>query len=125
MNFEETTEFSREYKRFAKKWHSLPDDLADAKQAIEGLYIKQGNLDTGIYRQMFFNGKNATILRSSDDLEVVKMRLDCADLARKNSLRLIFIYIKTRSGIMLLELYSKSEKSREDVDRIKKYIASL
>jgi hypothetical protein len=125
MNYDETPEFSRELKRFAKKWRTLPADIATAKQAIEKLYIEQEGVNLEEYRGFLFSGKRATTLEQTTGCEVVKMRLDCAALGNKNLLRLVFIFIKTENGVLLVELYSKNERSREDAKRIKEYLVKV
>ena len=76
-----------------------------------------------MYRRGFFAGKTAAILYSGDKIEVVKMRLDVVDLGRNDNVRIIFIAIKTVDSINFIELYAKNEKPREDVKRIRKYLA--
>ena len=125
MNFDETAEFTRELKSLTKRWDSLHNDLEKVKRQIETLYMENSEINMNEYRQNFFNGKRATILRQSEDNEVVKMRLDCASLGNKSLLRLIFIYIKTGSRVLLVELYSKNDKSREDTTRIKRYLNAV
>lgn len=123
MNFSETTEFTKEVKHFAKKWRSIPNDILAVRQYILPLYQQMDvGVDVGQYRQKFFNGKTATILYSKSDTEVVKMRLDVADLGRNDKVRLIFIAIRNKDEILFTEIYAKNEKSREDQKRIKKYI---
>ena len=123
MNFSETPEFKKEVKHFAKKWHSIPDDINAVQQYILPLYVQMdAGVDIGQYRQKFFNGKTATILYSNTDTEVVKMRLDVIDLGRNDKVRLVFIAIRNKDEILLTEIYAKNEKSREDQKRIKKYL---
>lgn len=123
MNFSETPEFKKELKHFAKKWRSMPDDIVAVKQYILPLYEQiEPGVDIKKYREGFFNGKNATILFSNDETEVIKMRLDVADLGGGDKVRLIFIAIRNNSEIKFIELYAKNEKPREDQKRIKKYL---
>jgi hypothetical protein len=122
MNFDETAEFQKELKSFAKKWRTLPADLKKAKRLINLLYTPITDVDIDTYRENFFGTKRATIITKNEHYEVVKMRLDCAALGNKSMLRLVFVYVKTAAGVILVELYAKNEKSREDVGRIKKYL---
>jgi hypothetical protein len=124
MNFDQTDEFKKELKRLQKKWRSLPNDLNDAQKLIEDLYVTQDGDDKLIeYRTAFFNGKRAAILSSLDDgREVVKMRLDCASLVGSDKMRLVFVAIRSEDTILFIELYTKNEKAREDVNRIKRYL---
>ncbi|MCL2869924.1 hypothetical protein FWF48_03940 [Candidatus Saccharibacteria bacterium] len=122
MNYDEDSEFSKEFKRFAKKWRSLPNDIKDAKLLIEKMYTPQDKVNIKEYKKSLFNSKRATILHNSDTCEVVKMRLDCAALGNKELLRLIFVFVCTENGVTFIELYAKNDKSREDEKRIRKYI---
>lgn len=123
MNFSEVSEFEKDVKRLSKKWRSIPDDIEAAKLHILPLYV---NLDKGVsveqYRRAFFTGKTATILQSSDNFEVVKIRLDVESLGRSDKVRLVFIAIRKSSTILFVELFAKNDKSREDMRRIQKYL---
>jgi len=110
MNFDETPEFKKEFKALTKKWRSLPSDLRKAQIVIQRLYTGDQNFKEG-----YFNTNKAAVLTSNETYEVVKMRLDCAALGNKNLLRLVFVYIKTDNGILLVELFSKNDKNREEV----------
>lgn len=115
MRFSETPEFSKDLKRYSKKYRSLPNDtevfrtLISSSEALEAIH--------------FFEGNQATKLQVSNGYEVVKARLDCADLGSKQTLRIV--YIKTKQSVIFVELFSKSEKDREDVQRIKQYLKNL
>ncbi|HEV7951759.1 MAG TPA: hypothetical protein VGO98_00060 [Candidatus Saccharimonadales bacterium] len=125
MNFSSTPEFDKELKTLKKKWRSLPDDIDLVKKALPLLYKLQDDesgVELQLRRDQFFNNKRAAILQSTDGKEVVKMRLDCASLGNKDAARLVFICIKSEDTITFTELYSKSDKNREDTARIKKYI---
>lgn len=125
MNFEQTPEFKKELKKLRKKWRSLADDIEIAQRVIADLYGTDQK-DTEAqreYRAAFFDGKRATIItKSEDSAEVVKMRLDCASLGSRDMLRLVFVYIYDGKTVTFIELFSKSDKSREDSRRIKHYL---
>jgi len=115
MRFSETSEFSKELKRYSKKYRSLTNDieifrtLIGSSEALEAVH--------------FFEGSQATKLQVSDGYEVIKARLDCADLGSKQVLRVV--YIITKQSVLLVELFSKSKKDREDSQRIKQYLKNL
>lgn len=122
MNFEQTAEFQKDLKRLSKKWRSLPNDIADAQKGLELLYVHRVGIDIKRLRDAFFGTNKATLLSQSDDLEVVKMRLDVADLGRSDKARIIFVAVKAENTITFIELYAKNEKPREDSKRINKYL---
>jgi len=120
MNFDQTPEFNKELKKFGKKWRSLAADLEVLQKALTTLYLGANGISAEHIRQAFLATKKGAVLQAvSKTSEVVKVRLDCADL-NKDLLRLTFI----RSGqlIMLVELYAKNQKSREDQARLRKYL---
>jgi mRNA-degrading endonuclease YafQ of YafQ-DinJ toxin-antitoxin module len=120
MNFETSEEFEKDLKASQKKWRSLPNDIELVKQVIEPLYTDRKDVNRAELRKAFFNNKRATILLQTDEQEVVKMRLDCVSLGTKNILRLV--YIRTGETVTFVELYSKSDKSREDDSRYNLYL---
>jgi len=122
MIFNRTPEFEKELKALGKRWLSLPKDLAIAERLIESLYLDQESVDRVAFRKNFFNSKRAAILSSTKQCEAVKMRMDCASLGSKDSVRLVFIYIFDGTSVLLVELYSKTDKSREDTARLQKYL---
>jgi len=110
MSFSETAEFARELKRLSKSHRSLRADLEKFKQVI--------GCPENLEEIHFFDGPNATKLRVGDGFEVVKARLDCADLGNKQLLRVI--YIRRGMDFVLIELYAKNEQSREDAALIRR-----
>jgi hypothetical protein len=123
MNFNETPEFTKDVKRLAKKWRSLPDDIKAVKQYIRPLYEKLADdVEVAEYRREFFAAKTATVLHANDSVEVIKMRLDVASLGRSDKVRVIFIALRMDSTITFIELYAKNDKPREDKARYLRYI---
>ena len=122
MNFEQAPEFQKELKRLQKKWHSLPSDIKAAERSLVPLYTEQGGVDITYLRRNFFNGKKATILKSTSKAEVVKIRLDVETLNCNNKIRVVFIATVVSHKITFIEIFAKNEKDREDKMRIKKYI---
>ena len=120
MNFDQAPEFTKELKRFSKKWRSLLADLKILQKAIVTLYKGANGLPAQHIRESFFATKKGVVLRVvSENCEVVKIRLDCIDL-NKDMLRVTFI--QYRDNILLVELYAKNQKAREDSARLQKYL---
>ena len=119
MNFDQTPEFSKELKKFGRKWRSLPTDLEVLKKALTTLYIGASSVPPEHIRETFFATKKGAVLQIiSETCEVVKVRMDCTDL-NKDMLRVIFI--RSDKSILLVEVYAKNKKAREDSLRIQKY----
>ena len=120
MNFEQTPEFAKELKRSSKKWRSLSADLEVLQKAIITLYEGANGIPASHIRETFFATKKGAILRTlSENSEVVKIRLDCSDLNR-DILRVTFIHLE--GAVLLVELYAKNQKAREDTARLQKYL---
>lgn len=121
IRFDRTPEFEKDLKKLSKKWRSLPNDIELAKKVITVLYEPQKEISLDGLRQQFFSSNKNTILEESETYEVVKMRLRCKDLRTDAVTRITFIWIKTDSKVLLIELFSKNDKAREDIYRIAKY----
>ena len=120
MNFEQTSEFAKELKSLSKKWRSLPGDLETFQKVVSTLYVGGNGIPAEQIRETFFASKKAAILQSvSNEKEVIKIRLDCRDL-NKDMLRVT--YIRDSGQILLVEMYAKNQKAREDIARIKRYL---
>lgn len=123
MNFKESPEFKKDLKSLGKKVRTLESDLKPVCAIIEQLYTPSSSQELIKYRSLFFDGRRATILHKSDTLEVIKMRLDTEDRSMNGKLRLVFVAIINDGTVTFIELYAKNIKSREDLNRIKKYLA--
>jgi len=125
MNYSETPEFKKDVKMLKKRVPTLVSDLDRIKARIDSLYVLGDDMteaELTEYRKQFFSGKVAAVLpESSVEHEIIKVRLDSDTSQYRNKLRLIFIVIRNKDNIILVELYSKNDKNREDAKRIKKY----
>jgi hypothetical protein len=122
MNFEYTPGFKKEMKALAKRWRSILDDIENVKRFITSLYVEQEGVSLNDYRNAFFNNKRAAILLRSETGEAVKMRLDCLSLGQKDIVRVVYVFIREEPKVIFVELFSKQDKSREDKERLAKYI---
>ncbi len=114
MNFNQTAEFKKELKQFTKSYRSVPNDLLELEKTASILHLPQ--------MQHLFSGKSFSKLTVTATHTVVKARFDCASLGSKGLLRIIAIVNNDGSEAIFVELYSKSNKPREDFNRIKKYL---
>ena len=120
MNFDQTSEFAKELKRFSKKWRSIYSDLELLQQALRTLYLGSNGIAADHIRESFFATKKGAVLRVlPGGCEVVKVRMDSVDI-NKDMLRVV--YIRDAKSILLVELYAKNDKSREDLTRTQKYL---
>jgi hypothetical protein len=114
MSCERVPEFSKELKLFTKKYRSLPQDL----ELFEKIIINNDELE----RIQFFQGNTATKLVDTNEVVVVKARLDCKSLGNKQILRVIYVYYPHLGTFLLVELFSKNDKPREDIIRYRRYL---
>lgn len=125
MNFDDTPEFKKDVKALNKRVRTLKSDIKRVVPKLESLYVKPEGLSEEQwteYKNNFFDNKRATALKGyPPEVDVIKIRLDTDTLQHKGKLRLICIVVVSGNEINLVELYSKSDKNREDAARIKKY----
>ncbi|MBU1778704.1 hypothetical protein KJ992_03560 [Patescibacteria group bacterium] len=107
MSFNELPKFSKEFKRFSKKYRSLQDDLIEFKQVV--FVIPLGN------------SKHFNVITKTERCIVVKARLFCRHL-KGSSLRIIYAFYCQDCQIDFIEIYFKGEKENENFERIKEYL---
>ena len=107
MNFNELPEFSKEFKRFSKKYKSLSQDLEEFKRVV--VVAPLGN------------SKHFDIITKNEQCAIVKARLFCRYL-KGSSLRIIYAFHCANLKIEFIEIYFKGDKENEDRDRIKEYL---
>lgn len=110
MKFNETEEFSKDFKRLSKKYKSLPDDLLEFKKVITSLPLG--------------SGKHFVILRNLEQVKIIKARFFCKYL-RGASLRITYAYRESVKTIDFIELYFKGEQENEDKKRIKYFLENI
>ena len=69
-------------------------------------------------------GKNFTIIHSSKDIKIIKVRIHCESL-RARTIRLIYAYRENKVEFMYIELYFKGKKENENRERVKRYLDDL
>ena len=92
MNFDELPEFQKEYKRLARKYRSLSEDLKEFRKVVSVIPLG--------------NSKHFTVIDQNDVLRIVKARLFCRYL-KGSSLRVIYSYSERAQRIEFIEIYYK------------------
>lgn len=110
MNFNELPEFSKEFKRFAKRYRSLPDDLKQFKRVVAVVPLG--------------NSKHFNVITKNEQCAIVKARLFCRYL-KGTSLRIVYAFHIKSLKVDFIEIYFKGEKENEDRERIKKYLKNF
>lgn len=109
-NYNELPEFSKEFKRFSKKYKSLPDDLEEFKRIIEVAPLG--------------NSKHFNIVTRNEQCTIIKARLFCRYL-KGSSLRIIYAFYCQSCKVEFIEIYFKGDKANEDRERIKEYLENF
>jgi hypothetical protein len=129
MNFDETPEFQKDVKALRKRVRTLAADIERVKPRVAALYVLGDSMsaeELTEFRNQFFDGRKATILSgSTDEVEVIKMRLDTDTDQFRTKLRLVFVAIRRGNSVRFVEIYSKSDKLREDSRRIERCLKEL
>lgn len=110
MNFSETDEFAKNFKRLSKKYRSLPDDLLEFKKIVSKLPLG--------------SGKHFVVLHNQENIKIIKARLFCRYL-RGASLRIIYAHQEASATIDFIELYFKGEQTNENRELIKEFLKRL
>ena len=122
MNFEQTSEFKKELKSLSKRIPTIQLDVKRVYSKLEALYVDTTEYDIKEYRKQFFDSKNAVILSGSNEAtDIIKMRLHTETVQFRQKLRIVLIAKKEGNNILLLEVFSKSDKNR---DQPRRYTAS-
>lgn len=124
MNFDETPEFKKDVKALKRRVPTIVSDIERVQPRISALYVEREDIDINLaeFREQFFSSKKATRLPgSTDDIGIIKMRLDTDSDQYRTKLRLVFTAIRQDNKILFIELYSKSDKDHADQNRIKRY----
>ncbi len=120
INYEETLEFQKDFKKLSKKFRTLSEDLEVAKSnAIELLHTHEIN-----NRSIFFIPNFC-----SERIKVCKLKkFACRSLkgkGNKSGIRIIYVFLEKPKRVIFLEIYFKGKKQKEDFDRVKKYLKVL
>jgi len=108
-NYSELLEFSREFKRFSKKYKSLPDDLEEFKRVVDVAPLG--------------NSKHFNVITRNKQCVIVKVRLFCRYL-KGSSLRVVYAFHCQSCKVEFIEIYFKGERANENKEKIKEYLKS-
>ena len=112
MKFEEIEEFNKDVKRLLKKYHTLQDDLRIVRKDLAD---EPGEQPPFSYRIEGFGITTCIIKVKKIACKAMKGR------GANSGLRLIYAWFSEEERIVLVELYFKGDKEREDRERIKRY----
>jgi len=118
MNYDETEEFARDFKKLLKKFASLAEDLKVNKQyRIELFHCEK--IDSRSIFEIQGAGNRA-------ELQFFKVKkFQCKSLkgrGAKSGIRIIYAYFPIEQKIVFLEIYFKTNQENEDRQRIADFI---
>ena len=118
MNYDETEEFTRDFKKLLKKFSSLADDLEVNKQyRIELFHCKE--IDS---RSIF----EIQRVGNTTGLKFFKVKkFQCKSLkgrGAKSGIRVIYAYFPIEQKIVFIEIYFKANQENENRQRIIDFI---
>lgn len=120
IDYNETPEFQKDFKRLIKKIRSLEEDLKLAKVAATELYHIDKISNLGVFPIPEFCTK---------DIEICKIKkFACKALkgrGSKSGIRIIYAFHCRCCKVDLIEMYFKGEKENEDRERIKDYLKTF
>jgi len=105
--FDQYPDFSKAFARLAKKYRSLPDDIAEFKRVLEVRPLGAG--------------KHFNVITKTEDITVIKARLFCKYL-KGASLQIVYAYHANSSRLVFLEIYFKGDKENENRELIQEYM---
>jgi hypothetical protein len=119
INYCETVNFKRSFKRLSKKFKILPNDFKIAKKnAIELLNLR--NIDNqSIVLVRKYNNKKFNIYKLR--------KFACRALKGKgvmSGIRVIYAYDRTLQHIIFIDIYFKADKENEDKKKIEDFLES-
>ena len=118
MNYSETVEFRRDFKKLLNKFPSLAEDLEIVKQYDIELFHCQK-----IDRHGIFQIEN---IGNRENIQFFKIKkFACKSLkgrGLKSGIRIIYAFHCQSDKINFIEIYFKGKKDNEDRERIKNYL---
>jgi hypothetical protein len=119
IEYQQTKEFNKDFKKLKKKFKTLTADLIAVKRnAIELFHLKK------IDNQSIFLIPGFC----SQDIKICKIKkIACKALKGRGSrsgLRIIYAFYPKQNLVILIEIYFKADKTNEDTKRIRQYISN-
>ncbi|MCF7819846.1 MAG: hypothetical protein K9M44_00040 [Candidatus Pacebacteria bacterium] len=118
INYDETAQFKRDFKKLLKKFPTLKDDFATNKQyRIELFHCQEVDSNS------IFEIEGAS---NADNLKFYKVKkFQCKSLkgrGAKSGIRVIYAYLGSDQRIVFLEIYFKADQANEKRERIVEFI---
>jgi len=119
IDYRETPDFQRDFKRLVKRFRTLDDDFVLAKKAAIELFHLKGIDNRAVFPIPGF---------CRDSVQILKLKkFACKSLFGKgvhSGLRVIYAFDSAGFAVDFIEIYYKGDKENEDRDRIMAYLKS-
>lgn len=119
IDYIESSEFRKDFKRLSRKFSSLNEDLIIAKKACLELYHLRGIDNQSVFK----------IQHIKSDIQVFKLKkFACKSLkgsGSRSGIRIIYAWFPSNNEIHFIEIYYKGDKENEDKARIHEYLKKL
>ncbi len=117
VNYEETPEFQKDFKKLLKRYFSLENDLDLAKiAAIELCHVHKIDNSSVVLVPGFCH----------DNIKICKIRKFACDALKnrgaKSGIRIIYAFWEQELKVVFLEIYYKGDQEKEKRDRIQRYL---
>ena len=117
IEYRETDEFQKDFRRLAKRFRSLSDDLETAKQnAIELFHLRDID-NRSVFPIPDFCSEKVAICKLK--------KFACKSLKGRgvqSGIRIIYAFYKEKCIVECIEIYFKGDQAVEDKERIKRYM---
>lgn len=120
INYEETDDFQRDFKKLLKRYRSLKEDLETVKIAAIELFHLQKINNQSIFPIPGF---------CTEEIQICKIKkFACKALkgrGSKSGIRIIYAFQAKLLKVVFIEIYFKADQENEDSERIKRYLNNL
>jgi hypothetical protein len=119
INYCETPEFQKDFKKLLRKFKTLEDDFELAKKAAIELFHIQKINNLSVFPIPGF---------SKEPVQIMKLKkFACKSLfgrGVRSGIRIIYAHDTSCKKVEFIEIYYKGDQENEDKDRIKAYISA-
>ena len=117
IEYSETHEFSKDFKKLLKKFKSLNEDLELAKRAAIELYHVRGLDNASVFEIPGYGAAGIKIFKLK--------KFACKALkgaGNRSGIRVIYAFHEGNCRVEFIEIYFKGDKEKEDRERIREYV---
>jgi hypothetical protein len=117
IEYSETQEFGKDFKKLLKRFQSLSEDLEIAKRAVIELYHVRGIDNASVFEIPGYGAAGIKVYKIK--------KFACKALkgtGNRSGIRVIYAYYEGEARVEFIEIYYKGDKEKEDGERIREYL---